>query len=925
MIYIITLVLVVFWKFIGVSNNVANDFSYLSKPELISRFTLPQIWQERISEGFGQYVLLILWNWPMDLLYGLLGKIGIAFSLIQILVFLLPFVFIGYYSFKRFVNYFEIEGVKEKIGILFYLINPYVILLIDGGQLSIALAYILIPAVFVSFLRGVDGDFRSKLVAGLFFAGLGFLDIRYLYLLAILLIVYFVYEMFGSKKSIFIQIQSWFYTILAISIVFGILNAYWIIPSIFSRTPTLPEGYSNVSQVTNLSFTNWKHAVLLHPSGWYKNVFGNVMSLNKEFVLVPVFVLLGFIIGIKKKSTYFFVSLTLLGIFLVKGSNVPFSGVYPYLFEHIPGFSLFRDSTKFFVFIALGYSYFIGLLIDKIHINNKSKVVSLVTTGFIICYLLFLVRPVWLGQMTGMFSKPVNEQGFKEVWNKLENDNDFGRVLWLPAQPPLGYSSPSHPSIEGVRLFSKRPFAPGVVGSYESFNFLREAPYMGELFDVLGIKYIAYPFPDTRREELKQDNVDYYHAFLDQLTNLPWVENRVTDSPVPLLKVKNSQDKFFVADNTYAIAGSDSVYENFGEGKSGILKDTVLIFAEESTGLVSDLPDHTKYILNDKQELDLIMTKVPKSNFIFPAQKLPSSPTENGWFDNHFVGAFWKRESIDFLWTRNFLQQKYGIDNTDFDYGEGIAFSEGENALQISDSKIRRGNSLYVRVLVSSKGGLVEFYQGNIKIGEVNAKNETPEKVEIKLTGYKEVPDQFFEYDKADFKWFEVGGLVEEGKIEIRTQGEINIVNALVSISPDEFKSIEKDSNDTYQYSILISDNQFSDQERTIPTITYERIAPTYYKVSVSGLTKPSTLVFSETYDPLWRIYDHDGNEGKPYKLYSLINGFNVEKDGEYDVYFTPQKFVNYGLAVSILGFVGIGSYFLYRPGPQNGGSSKRS
>ncbi|MBU0569759.1 hypothetical protein KKB40_03180, partial [Patescibacteria group bacterium] len=35
------------------------------------------------------------------------------------------------------------------------------------------------------------------------------------------------------------------------------------------------------------------------------------------------------------------------------------------------------------------------------------------------------------------------------------------------------------------------------------------------------------------------------------------------------------------------------------------------------------------------------------------------------------------------------------------------------------------------------------------------------------------------------------------------------------------------------------------------------------------------------------------------YPLYSLINGFTIEKDGEYDIYFFPQRYVLPGLLVS--------------------------
>lgn len=55
----------------------------------------------------------------------------------------------------------------------------------------------------------------------------------------------------------------------------------------------------------------------------------------------------------------FFAVLALLGIFLSKQVAPPGGFVYKLLFDHFPGFSAFREASKFYVLIAMSYSVMI--------------------------------------------------------------------------------------------------------------------------------------------------------------------------------------------------------------------------------------------------------------------------------------------------------------------------------------------------------------------------------------------------------------------------------------------------------------------------------------------------------------------------------------------------------------------------------------
>lgn len=888
--------------------HVSGDLNYSYSEEVVDQLKVPQIWGIRGAEGLGENATFILWGWPLTFLYSFVTTISSSYNFTVIFLGYVSAVVLSVTAMLKLTEMLGFRPISRYSAALAYTINTYLLLLIDGGQLSLALAYSIMPYVMFFVLTAFKHrNMSTKIKAALSIVALGVFDIRFLYIVLIILAIRFVtMEINSPFNSSFKTLVNWIYVGLIISVIFVLFNFYWLSPSIFSKLPTLPEGYQNTSQADFLSFANVGHALLWLQPHWYKNIFGNTTALISSFFIFPFLVFLAPLLSTRSKELKFWLLTAVVGIFLVKGNNPPFGELYIWLFIHIPGFSIFRDATKFFTILSLSYSVLIGFTFDGIMAKFDKKRQQLI---FILwCILLLIIfRPVWLGKMTGTFSQPAYVNDYLKLAADLEEDPEFGRILWIPTKTSLGYSTPTHPSLEALRLVSKRPFEIGIVGTYELFNFLRESSFIGELLDISGIKYIAYPFPDERRENLKQDNIDYYYAFLDQLSSKDWVKKIVSEPPVSVLELKDPEDHFFLTNNTLVVLGSDDIYNKLISIPDFRLANNAVIFLEDTIDVINrlkELPSYTT-IINAKGANDLaILESNSQNRFIFPATFLENSPNESGW---------WKRDSGDFLWFRNFLQEKYTIDNQDFDYGGGWAISEGENELQIESDKFCNECILFARVMRSPKGGEIEFYQKDHKLGSVFTGPTGIEPVMKKITGYGDTSDQNLEYFKADFVWVEVGKLDSgnsELSITLKTEGDINVVNALLSVPQTSWESYlykAKEIMKTVQSSsygeYAVAGQDVIANSANPAIVTYNRLSSTYYKVRISNLTKPTVLAFSETYDPLWRIKPAGGTGGvrSSIPLYSLINGFVVDSNGEYDVFFEPQKYVDSGFKVSLL------------------------
>jgi hypothetical protein len=120
------------------------------------------------------------------------------------------------------------------------------------------------------------------------------------------------------------------------------------------------------------------------------------------------------------------------------------------------------------------------------------------------------------------------------------------------------------------------------------------------------------------------------------------------------------------------------------------------------------------------------------------------------------------------------------------------------------------------------------------------------------------------------------------------------------------------------QYKTLID---IFDTENSLPAkiVDYKKISPAKHIVDIENATSPYIISFAETYDPLWVAYTDTGNGNNNHDknnnfktssipLYSVINGFYVNKTGNYSlvIEFQPQKWFIEAGTVSLLTLISI-------------------
>ncbi|MCL5434982.1 MAG: hypothetical protein M1405_01190 [Patescibacteria group bacterium] len=554
------------WIFSGISS--AGDFEYYSVQRIKDIQTLG-IW-DAARGGLGASVLPSLW---LESYTTSTIKLALFIGWESYIRFFwyFPFIFFSFISavvlsksiFKN--NYFS------AISGLLYAANTYSLMLVSGGQMGIALSYAVSPFAYYFFIKLISNlSLKNSIKFGLIFSIVSLLDIRIGYMLTVSIFVLFCILIKNFRTNI--KSTLLFVILIPLAITLGI-HSFWLFPALFSGKDALSQLgdiYTSASAVKFFSFAKFENAIsLLHPN-WPENIFGKVGFMKPEFLFLPILAFASLLfIGKGQKSmsneqkagsyVLFFALLGLLGAFLAKGANEPFGGIYLWMFDHIPGFIMFRDPTKWYTLVAISYSILIpfsawniyGFLKSKIK-NQKSKIYNVqnIFLVVIVFCLLYLIRPALFGQLTGTFKTISIPNDYVKLEQFLSSQNNFSRTLWVPTQQRFGFYSNNHPAIPAREFFKS-------TNNSQIINQLRKDEL---LLQEAGVKYVIVPF-DSQGEIFLKDrkyNEGLYLQMVKGVSEIPWLKPvdcsivrllNCSGNPfgkIALFEVPDPKDHFFI-------------------------------------------------------------------------------------------------------------------------------------------------------------------------------------------------------------------------------------------------------------------------------------------------------------------------------------------------------------------------------------------
>ncbi len=422
-------------------------------PDLLSTIS---IWSSYDAPFGGMH--MILWLYPLTFIGGFLGSLlNIDWNIIVRLLFYIPSIFLSVYSIQKLGDRFKV-GVNGKfIMSLLYLFNTYFILLVDGGQLGVMLAYSILPLAIESILN--INLFRTTTILSL----IAIFDPRF-FLIAI-------FTGLLIEKLYLKKILKLFLVIIFVLLI----NIYWILP-------TLKIGSVGVTTfISNLKLTSFINPLFLYQPHWPYNEFGKITYPNILFIIFPILLVISAFLK-STKEKFYWVLVFVLFSFLIKGETAPLGEFYSYIINNYTVASVFRDSTKFFAPLIIVYSLIIARYYDSVKNIYLNWIIPVL-----------VIIPLLSGVIFGASN---NLKGTHDVSNlinikeKLE-PSIFSRTVYIPQKPQIAFQTEHNQAIDGRVLVDYLPFAADNYGSEDRFNFMLRDSYVN-YFRSLGIKNIVY-------------------------------------------------------------------------------------------------------------------------------------------------------------------------------------------------------------------------------------------------------------------------------------------------------------------------------------------------------------------------------------------------------------------------------------------------
>ena len=424
-------------------------------PETLAEYSQPQAWLS--STSLGALNLGLAFE-PKFFLNGWLAKIGASPQLNNQLTYLWPTVILSglgmFFLGKKIFN----SNLVGLFGSIFFTHNVITIA-IRTGHLTLASAQALVPFSLLLLLNIFESrKFLYAIVAGLITSLISFSEARVFYIYFWIIFLYFIFISIITKENKITLIKNALLFSIVIIIVF-LLNFFWIF-TFFSTTPFSNSGFeflnrplygSNQSDILK-SFTVWNI--------WWTGLkqATSIQPIPVLYWSIPIISVLGLYFNRKNKYVLFAGLIAMAGIFISKQEGEPFTGVYPWLYHHFPGFSAFREASKFFLPVIVGFSILIGGFVNWLTHSNYNyrykSVIAIVALSFIAAFFLWNAKPLITGGIETLFVSrhiPTDYIIFKDFILKQPS---YFRTLWVPAPSRWSYFSNSHPRLGSIELIN---------------------------------------------------------------------------------------------------------------------------------------------------------------------------------------------------------------------------------------------------------------------------------------------------------------------------------------------------------------------------------------------------------------------------------------------------------------------------------------
>lgn len=511
LLFLIPIFIIIFgWFSTGkiISNNSEENLNILSPSRTAERYST--FWW---SIGTGAKIPFQISREGVFRTLSLMERVGIPSFQIQA-IFLGSIMFIGTISMYALTKYgFNLSSFIAGLSSLFYLLNIYSLTQVWKRFLyngMISWAYL--PLFLLFWLKWIlENKFKWLflfVLSSLFFT-YTFSNPAYLLTFWIPAFTLVLIRAWGFRRDIKKLLKLLGFSLMGF-ILWIAVNVWWFIPTLFLGKSWTDENISdlqiNFNIIHALSQSFPLQEILLLRQSWYLgkendwyNFYHNPLVYLISIVVL-VIAILGFIRLKGNKYRKYLLALSVIGLFISKGTSFPLGYTFYYfIFAALPLTSALRNSyEKFGLVWVLPYSIFFAYGVNWLFNKTFGKVKFFILGLILFLSLGVLVYPMWNGDIFPAKHRVVVPAYYEEA-NDFLNSQNTKRVFHIPFTTEVekisydwGYvgEDPSENLFDGESLTS--PNAPLYNKTYKLLPKLLDREYFSNILGLLGAQYVIF-------------------------------------------------------------------------------------------------------------------------------------------------------------------------------------------------------------------------------------------------------------------------------------------------------------------------------------------------------------------------------------------------------------------------------------------------
>lgn len=822
---------------------------------------LSNIWS---NEGFGGLISPMFSIIRFSVILQLIFPPAIA----QKIMIFLPFV-VGYLSFFMFMRHFKFSITSSYITSLVYIINPTILSLFLVGEVGSMMTLAIFPLVIISlnkFLFLKEKINLKYLVVLVIIFFLLIWNLYYVFWLGVFSFLFLIFLNFRNlKNKRYCYYKNLFFKIVLLIFIIFLIN----LPSVIILSLVNNQKSSNEITISSQALYSYEDATFLNLIRLAGNkgspqvkgyldynllnkftIFGIILSL---FIFIPLFIKWK-----RKKMRLYYpaaISFLLIIILIFVVKNIP-SVIDMFLLGTL------RNPSKLMVTLSFFFALLVSISIQTI-IQTYKKIKVPILLIFLLLLILynypFLQGDLGINKMKGSVYIP-NDYTIEEKYYDLKqfldsSDNKFSEfdIFYFPWERfSRNKITKIIPNYFGVGS-GLSSFTNSGNGFNDLYQILEENPKdKANILSFFNIKYIII----DKKFESMYSSTNKQSGFKVKCDNLNFCW---------YLGDQNLFYNHLKIDKNF-----DLIYEN----------DNFSIFSNTVLQKPQKIYDVNPQLLNKKINVNVINKET-----------LVSAKLDNNLYNFNVVG--------DFAFSKDSIDNSYSLSL----YSNGINWPHIYKIIPLEKNKLGK-----YRLSFNFKGYNITNLHAKLLWNDEEIK---PEYYKNDKNASKADYINLYQGDLKDGKWY---------KLEKEFNAPKNATTVTLIIFGSQASAKTKKFNNT----VTLIDNinfEFYQTESDIllpnnvsNIINYEKINPTLWKVKINS-SSPYILIFNELYDPLWVVQiKKDNLEIKSEPVYGLVNGFYINKTGEYEliINYKPQKLFKYANYITISTFLFLIFYGIY-------------